>query len=439
MRAPLKIVSFLAMAVYLTPAGCEKDKEEEATDDSATGSVVSGGGGADDGAAGDGSDTTAPTPGEGPTFSAVSSSGYSVMWSPATDDVTSAEVLEYQLVTAPTTAELETVEAALAVAEANVLLAWTVAGSSFDVSGLEAESSAAYAVLVRDEAGNVGLYAPQSVTTLEYGAPTPGGDLTISAVTRTGFDVAWTAATDPSGLELTYKVVYAGTASDIDTVAEADAITGTTSDWLPSSSTSFAISGLSSGMSYAVAVLVKNSAALEALYTPATQLTSPRRIFVTAASFAGHIRTYTSPDALCGADGDNPGGSYKGLVSYSTRYPCSSSLCQTGGASENTNWPIAPGVTYGRPDGTVIGKANSIGMFDGSLTNSISDGPATAAWFGLDPATYINSFNCAAWTWNDVGHTSYLMKLDQTDTAQVFASGTTTTCNSTMPLVCVEQ
>lgn len=425
----LSILAVLCIAAL----GCEKKVEEECVDDVCPEESES------TEESDTGSDTTAPVPGTGPTFSAISSTSFTINWTAASDDKTSEAELEYQLVRGESADELTTVAAAQAVPAERIIVPWARGTLSSAVSNATVETSFYYAVLVRDAAGNVALYPSASVTTLAYGAPVPGASLTFSSVSRTGFHVTWDSATDPSNLSLSYKVVYASSTAEIDTVEEAAAVTSNTSDWLDASTNVYDVTSLVSGTPYAVTILVKNSNGNQAIYTPQLQETSPRRIFVTNASFYGHMRSSSSPDARCNSDANNPGGTFKALVSWTTRYLCTSNKCATNGASEASNWVLAPNVTYGRLDGTIIGKTGSIGMFTGTLTNSIA-ASGTQAWLGMDSSTYGTTFDsCSSWTWNDAGHSATILKLDTTDVSQVIASGQTVTCDNLRPLVCVEQ
>ena len=107
-------------------------------------------------------------------------------------------------------------------------------------------------------------------------APVPGTSISFSNVTGTSLSVNWGAASDDitSTASLQYKVVKAATSGAIDTVGEADAITGgdLLMDWTANTLTK-AVTSLTNGTTYYFAVLVKDEAGNKALYSPAAQAT----------------------------------------------------------------------------------------------------------------------------------------------------------------------
>lgn len=126
-----------------------------------------------------------------------------------------------------------------------------------------------FAVLVRDAAGNVALYPPQSVTTRETQPPVPGAGLVLSDHAATAVRLSWGAAQDnvssAGGLE--YRLVRASAAAEVDTIAEALAVTGSAVvlDWSVNTLTAVA-SGLSPGNTYHFAVLARDEQGNVALY-----------------------------------------------------------------------------------------------------------------------------------------------------------------------------
>lgn len=311
-------------------------------------------------------DEQAPVAGTGISFTSVTQSSLTVAWGEASDDVSSADALQYRLVRSNILADIDTVAEVEAVSGGNLLADWTVARLSFDVIGLAAGSTWSFAVLVEDEAGNRTLLSPQPVTMVpasptgvsaspsageivvswspvvgatsyrvyssasggsgtggtlhdgvtspwsdsglgdgvvryyvvtalnasgesivssEVSATTPDGTLpavgtgiVLSGVTSSSFDVTWGAATDETTAagDLQYKIVKASSVSAIDTAEEADSVGDgdVVMDWTPAQLSGNA-AGLSSGTSYAVAVLVRDEAGNKALYTPQTTVTVP--------------------------------------------------------------------------------------------------------------------------------------------------------------------
>ncbi len=224
------------------------------------------------------SDITAPTPGTAIGFSSVTATGLSVDWGAASDDVTSASALQYKVVRADFASEIDSLGEVDAITSAPGLVQdFTADLTTVAVTGLTSSTEYAFAVVVRDAAGNQALYTPDAVPTLDVSAPTPGTALSFSAVAATGMTVSWGAATDDvtSAPSLEYKLVRAASAADIDTLAEVDAITAApelVADFT-ADLTSSSVSGLSSSSSYAFAVVVRDAAGNRALYSPATQAT----------------------------------------------------------------------------------------------------------------------------------------------------------------------
>jgi len=112
-------------------------------------------------------DTTAPTVGSNIAFSSTTSSGTTVSWEAATDNVTTTANLQYKLVQATSSTAIDTVSEASAIttSSAGLVMTWTAATLTSTVTGLADNRPYYFAVLVRDGAGNMSLYTPASVTT----------------------------------------------------------------------------------------------------------------------------------------------------------------------------------------------------------------------------------------------------------------------------------
>jgi hypothetical protein len=253
-------------------------------------------------------DTTAPTTGTAVSCSGTSATGTTVSWGAATDNVSAAASLSYKVVQASSSGAIDTVAEADA---ATVTMAWTTDTTSFGVTSLTASTTYYFAVLVKDAAGNMSLYAPVSVTTSDTPdttAPTAGTAVSFTGTTATGTTVSWGAASDivTTAANLSYKVVQASSSAAIDTVAEADAATVTMA-WAVNTLTT-TVTGLSSSTTYYFAVLVKDAAGNEALYAPASVATSAAAdttapVTGTAVSFSSTTATGTT--VSWGAASDN--------------------------------------------------------------------------------------------------------------------------------------
>lgn len=382
----------------------------------------------------------APLPGAGPVFADISDHGYLVSWTAATDDRTAAEKLEYKLVSAAQAPSLATVQDAAAVPDGSVVLPWTKNALSAQVSVTPSAATLFYAVLVRDQAGNTALYPGKNVTTLVQATPTIGSSIVSSQVTTASFQVNWGAAVNSGDTSLMYKVVYASQATDINTVAKAEGATANVvMDWtLNKLSTS--LSGLSLGTAYAVAVLVKNTAGGKNIYPPITVTTLAKRFYVTSSAYSANLTSASVVDSLCNSDPAKPSGSstYKAVIAASWRRACVSANCTTSGASEHTDWPLAAGMTYGRADGTIVGKTDALGLLPTPLVNAVAgSGTSHYAWSGLNSDWTNSSSNCANWSNTTNSSIATAFDLNAT-TSAAWLNGLVTGCSNPLALLCVE-
>jgi photosystem II stability/assembly factor-like uncharacterized protein len=186
------------------------------------------------------------------------------------DRVTASASLQYKVVYASTSAAIDTVAEADAIA--NIAMVWTSNTTAYNVTGLSSYTTFYFAVLVKDAVGNTNLYSPVSFTTLD------GTAISFSGTSASGTTVSWGAASDDVTVSasLLYKVVQASLGTAIDTVSEANAITtagaGLVMDWT-ANTTSSAVTGLASSTTYYFNVLVKDAAGNVSCYTPAAQAT----------------------------------------------------------------------------------------------------------------------------------------------------------------------
>jgi len=127
-----------------------------------------------------------------------------------------------------------------------VLLGSTTTATTFAVSGLVASTTYAFTVKAKDAAGNVSVASnTASVTTLtaaDTTAPTAPTSLTASGTTQTTTNLSWTAATDNVGVT-GYDVYKDGVLSGSTTTT-----------------TTFAVSGLTASTTYAFTVKAKDAA-----------------------------------------------------------------------------------------------------------------------------------------------------------------------------------
>lgn len=114
-------------------------------------------------------------PGTGSALQAVAGAfSVALSWGRAADNVTPASALQYRVVSAQTHLEIDTVAEAAALSGAAVARDFEVDVLATTISNLSDNTSYAFAVLVRDEAGNLNLYPPVGVVTAD-GTPPPTG------------------------------------------------------------------------------------------------------------------------------------------------------------------------------------------------------------------------------------------------------------------------
>ena len=216
-------------------------------------------------------DVTEPTIGTAISYTNnTTGNSVTVNWGAASDDVTSQANLLYKVVRATSSAAIDTIaEANAIVSGSNLIMDWAENTLSADAVGLVAGGTYYFSVLVKDTSENMSLYSPAVVIMPDTVAPTVGLPISYSNVTPTTITVSWGAASDnvTSPTQLQYKLVKASTAAEIDTIAEADAISGSglVLDWSANVLTSPATV---SGVTY-FAVLVKDLAGNKSLYEPA--------------------------------------------------------------------------------------------------------------------------------------------------------------------------
>ncbi|PKL38329.1 MAG: hypothetical protein CVV44_10585 [Spirochaetae bacterium HGW-Spirochaetae-1] len=226
---------------------------------------------------GDDADLSAPTPGTDITFTNIASDSVTVSWGIATDDSTAQDELSYKLVMAATAEEIDTIDEADALSGDALILDWAVNTITDDVTGLNDNTSYYFAILVKDNSGNASIYSPQTVKTMDATAPTPGAEIDFNNITANSITVTWWPAEDESTAqdELSYKLVMAATSQEIDTIDEADAISGDALilDWAVNT-ISCDVTGLTDGMNYYFAVLVQDSNGNKSIYSP-TMVSTP--------------------------------------------------------------------------------------------------------------------------------------------------------------------
>ncbi|MFO7767731.1 MAG: hypothetical protein R6W82_02070 [bacterium] len=225
-------------------------------------------------------DSSPPEPGGAGIISASEVGSYTLtlFWTPATDDGTEQEVIEYRLVRS-TSPDLATMEDCTA--HGTVVLDWSANTLLFEESGLAAETTYYYNVLARDEAENACAYAMLAVETgpptdVDGTSPVPGnaGSISFMQVAGDSCLVVWSPATDDVSAQpaLSYTVVRSD-GPDVLTVTDAQANGTTVIDWTADTYTA-RDRGLAGESRYYYNVLVRDEASNTAAYMMA-ELNTP--------------------------------------------------------------------------------------------------------------------------------------------------------------------
>ncbi len=255
-------------------------------------------------------DNTPPVPGTALSFSNVMATSLTVNWGKATDNVSAQADLRYKLVQAASASSIDTLAEVDAITTSGAGLVFdTLDVATHNLTGLSSSTSYAFALVVRDAAGNRALYMPATISTPDVSAPTPGSAITFGTVTTSDIPLSWGAASDDvtAAASLTYKVVRAATAAEIDTLAEISPITSgaqLVADYTANLTTATA-SGLTSSTSYFFAVVVRDASGNEALYTPTRGSTRDVTEPVLGSGFMFFNVTATTIDVDWGAASDD--------------------------------------------------------------------------------------------------------------------------------------
>lgn len=369
-----------------------------------------------------------PIAGAGLTFANVTSTSFTVSWSAATDDVTTAARLEYQLVAAPGSSD------------ESIVMAWTANALTFDVTNAEPETTVSYTVVVRDANGNKVSYPEATVTTIAGAGPVIGSALVFSGLTDSGYSVAWGAAVSSvtAAEDLEYRAVVASAPTAVDTPEEAAAMTGAglLFDWTKNQ-LALSVTNAAAKTSYTVAVLVRNNRGDLALYPPVEVMTLRHRIV----RLSSITMLLTTLHTAAGADANCPPG-YKALIGGADRIACTSDNCATSGIAEHTNWVMRPNTSYENLGGELIWTTDAAGIVTTALSHPPGHtlpGSEIYTWSGL-AATWRNaSDTCLDWTSTSNSDRATLGNLGSSDSTAW--SHSTVTCGGagTKAVLCVEQ
>lgn len=148
------------------------------------------------------SDTTAPTVGTGISFTGTGENGTTVNWGAASDAITAPASLSYKIVRASTAGAIDTVIEANAITTsgAGMAMDWTANATTKAVTALTASTAYYFAVLVKDGAGNMALYAPALVTTSATADITAPTLSSVSVLSVADTNASLTATSNEAGM-----------------------------------------------------------------------------------------------------------------------------------------------------------------------------------------------------------------------------------------------
>lgn len=207
--------------------------------------------------------------------------------------------MSYKLVKALSPSAISSTSTVDAISGADLVMDWKMNINSHALAGLTEGTDYYFAVLVKDAAGNMSLYSPQLVTTLDKTAPVHGANISFTNLTDTSVTVSWGPASDNSMAQngMKYKLVKASTASAIDTISEADAgvflLLDLSMDW-SENAVSCTVNELKHGTTYYFAVLVKDGAGNMAIYSPQSVQTASIPTWAKTVSSAASYSLFTS-------------------------------------------------------------------------------------------------------------------------------------------------
>jgi hypothetical protein len=315
-----------------------------------------------------------PTPGTSINFSGITATTVTVNWGAAIDNSKAQSGLNYKLVMASNASTIDTVSDANAITVPDLIMDWSLNTLTFIVAGLTDSTSYYFAVVVKDGEGNSALYSPQMVTTLDLTAPTPGTPISFIAITDTTLTVLWGLANDnltPQSA-LSYKLIRGTSASAIDTVAEADAVTGPdiVMDWSVNIGGD-ALNGLTHGTNYFFTVLVRDGSGNEAIYSPQSVQTQFPAAW--AQTVTSPIAGYSNTSYINSVTTDISGNIYTaGAI-------CGDGVIGHDAPSYVYTYNFGNGVTadsYFRYDNVLLVKYNSAGQAQWAKT--VNPGPDTS-------------------------------------------------------------
>jgi hypothetical protein len=250
MKPSNRVIWLVALISFFIIAGCSDDKERG---DSGSRDSVSG------------KDNISPTPGKKISVTQSTPKIILVSWDASTDNETLTKDLQYKLIYS-TRSNINTVNSA----EKNgtVVMGWSPGTLSRQVKGLSASGTYYFTALVRDKAGNMAVYMPQMLSTVDSTPPVAKGSVSVSNISKDSLMVSWPPAIDDvtSQEKLQYKLLYTPP-NNIRMIANAENSGTLIMDWTVNVK-SRQVNDLALMSSYYFVVMVKDEAGNKTMYPP---------------------------------------------------------------------------------------------------------------------------------------------------------------------------
>jgi hypothetical protein len=267
---------------------------------------------------------------------------------------------------------------------------------------------------------------------------TAGTDLSFSGLYDTDLTVTWGAATAGAAATIEYKLVTALTEAELDTLAEAEALTGAAvkMDW--ATSVTVDLTGITAG-TYNYYAVIARSGSSSVLYPPKARVQG-KIIYKTVAEYNGNLGGLAGADAKCAAsqpDGIDTTATVKALIVVDGwREACDDATC-----ANSIDWVLSPAFDYYNIDGDQIGVMGASGVF---TSYSAAVFPAGTAWqdtayTGLDGNYWNITSTCNGWTSSSSGQMANGVGHSNLASALQFTANASMTCDTEAPLICVEQ
>ena len=214
---------------------------------------------------GNGLDVTSPVAGaEGLlSLSLVSSDEVKISWAAASDNYSNPSALMYRAVFS----DSDNIGEVPGMRDNGTLIQdWAEDIQNASTDGFQQGQTYWFNVAVRDEAGNMGAYATDSIAIPDVAPPTPGTGLVVAESNSLSLNLTWGAASDnvSESEDLEYRVVGSD-APDISTLGGAATNGSLLMDWTQGAS-SIQIDGLRPGNLLYLAVVVRDKAGNMAIY-----------------------------------------------------------------------------------------------------------------------------------------------------------------------------